>query len=206
MRGAGLLLGWDVCPTLCAGAAGQHPRPVPCTRAFVSGLWKVEAAPGFTDRAPIPRAWDVSEAVLTRTLLSCSHDVFPPRQPAVQHHLGVLHGGGVPDHGRVQHVSAAWPWPWPWPGPRVAGAVGLPRPRPQTPSHCVLRGFPSSGPSSAGGCPPGAQGLQRTGSRAQPDSGLMGPVRAQGAGSQAEAKRPCSQGQGRLHQTRWLAS
>ncbi|XP_045021809.1 MOB kinase activator 2 isoform X1 [Bubalus bubalis] len=31
------------------------------------------------------------------------HDVLSPREPAVQHHLGVLHGGGVPDHGRVQH-------------------------------------------------------------------------------------------------------
>lgn len=40
---------------------------------------------------------------------SCSHHVLPPRQPAVQHYLGVLHRGGVPDHGRVQYVSAAGP-------------------------------------------------------------------------------------------------
>ncbi|XP_052518133.1 MOB kinase activator 2 isoform X2 [Budorcas taxicolor] len=31
------------------------------------------------------------------------HDILSPREPAVQHHLGVLHGGGMPDHGRVQH-------------------------------------------------------------------------------------------------------
>lgn len=72
--------------------------------------------------------------------LLCSHDVLPPREPAVQHHLGVLHGGGVPDHGRVQHVS---------PGP-ARPHMGLPclTPRLQRPCRGLCRALTRAAPLS----------------------------------------------------------
>lgn len=95
----------------CLAVAGGCPQGWCSTRGVC--LWSVRSAgrPSSKHRA-LP--WAVAScklAELTPALLSsCSHHVLPPRQPAVQHYLGVLHGGGVPDHGRVQYVSAAWPW------------------------------------------------------------------------------------------------
>lgn len=109
------------CPNTCQActtvAHGQLPGLVLCTGMCLSGLWHVLAALGSKGRSAAPPEpsghwgrgtilqWWFSHLVL---LFSHSHHIFPPRQPAVQHHLRVLHGGGMPDDGRVQHVSTAW--------------------------------------------------------------------------------------------------
>lgn len=93
-RGPGSSLGWAQSrrlPALCPWSGACRPRQGPRT-----------ALP--------PRHWTRPRRWWSHLALSpCSHDVFPPRQPAVQHHLRVLHGGCMPDHGRVQHVSQLLP-------------------------------------------------------------------------------------------------
>lgn len=105
---SGLMVTSSRPPGICCWFGGGWwllPRLVLST-----GRWSVTRA-GHPRTEHCPGQWPRQVVELTPALLSSrSHHVLPPRQPAIQHYLGVLHGGGVPDHGRVQHVSAAWPW------------------------------------------------------------------------------------------------
>lgn len=94
----------DTCPSRTTAASGRRPGPLLCTGTCVSGLWCALALRGSAGH------WDAERCrsggfSCPGLLFFCSHHVFPPRQPTVQHHLRVLHRRGVPDDGRVQHVS-----------------------------------------------------------------------------------------------------
>lgn len=98
---------------VCAHLYGGSRRPAPRARAPCQGLCPqsvVCASCSRVQRPHCPWALESSRLVMFTLLSSCSHDIFPPCQPAVQHHLGVLHGRRLPDHGRVQHVSCGWLW------------------------------------------------------------------------------------------------
>ncbi|KAM5316796.1 MOB kinase activator 2 isoform 4-T4 [Glossophaga mutica] len=75
-----------------AGSGGEEGVPGPRARQVPHHRLRVQGAGGV---APGDRPQRVAGQQ--------HHHLLPPREPAVQHRLGVLHGGGLPDHGRVQH-------------------------------------------------------------------------------------------------------
>lgn len=178
----------------------------PTAGARGEGLWSPRACRTLQTQSGAP----VSFSRLA-FLFPSSHDVLPPRQPPVQHHLRVLHGGGVPDDGRVQHVSHCLVRPCPggsgrlWPCPRplhsifsdptlAASARGLP----------VAQCLPQQGPRQA--APPVLTGPgpgRATGSRALQRLGPQwcGSLGGTGAGSQPGADRTRSWGQGHFPRT-----